>query len=54
MAYRRDFPTRTEARTLIFDQIKAFYNCERSHGALNYCPPAGFELKNNELTNELK
>ena len=47
LVYRRDFATRPQARTEIFDYIEAFYNRQRSHSALNYLSPVEFELINN-------
>lgn len=47
LVYRRDFVTRRQARTEIFDYIEAFYNRQRSHSALNFCSPFDFELLNN-------
>ncbi len=44
---RRDFATRSQARTEIFDYIECFYNSQRSHSALNYSSPVDFELLNN-------
>ena len=47
LIYRRDFATRAQARTDIFDYIETFYNRQRTHSALNYLSPIDFELKNN-------
>lgn len=47
LVYRRDFQTRAEARSEIFDYIELFYNRQRSHSALNYFSPVDFELQNN-------
>lgn len=47
LVYRRDFPTRAQARSEIFDYIEVFYNRQRSHSALNYLSPVDFELQNN-------
>ena len=47
LVYRRDFATRREARTQIFDYIEVFYNRQRTHSALNYHSPVDFELQNN-------
>ena len=47
LVYRRDFATRQQARTAIFDFIECFYNTTRRHSALNYFSPVDFELKNN-------
>ena len=37
------WPTRTAARTAIFEWIEVFYNRQRHHSALAYQPPAAFE-----------
>ena len=47
LIYRRNFDTRTQARTQIFDYIETFYNRQRSHSALAYRSPVDFELQNN-------
>ncbi len=47
LVYRREFATRQQARTAIFDFIECFYNTTRLHSALNYFSPVDFELKNN-------
>ena len=47
LVYRRDFQTRAEARSEIFDYIELFYNRQRSHSALNYFSPVDFELQSN-------
>ena len=47
LVYRRDFATRTQARTEIFDYIEVFYNRERIHTAIGGLSPTQFELKNN-------
>lgn len=47
LVYRRDFATRSQARTEIFDYIEAFYNRQRIHTALGGLSPTEFELKNN-------
>ena len=36
LIYRRDFATRSQARTEIFDYIESFYNPQRAHSALSY------------------
>jgi len=43
MVYRRDFATRAQARTAIFDYIETFYNRQRIHSALGSRSPADFE-----------
>jgi putative transposase len=47
LIYRRDFATRSQARTEIFDYIESFYNRQRAHSALNYQSPVDFENQNN-------
>jgi len=47
LVYRRDFQTRAQARSEIFNYIEVFYNRQRSHSALNYLSPVDFELQNN-------
>ena len=47
LVYRRDFATRDQARTEIFDFIEVFYNCRRSHSAINFLSPVDFETLNN-------
>jgi transposase InsO family protein len=47
LVYRRDFASRAQARTEIFDYIECFYNRQRTHSALGYLSPVDFELKNN-------
>jgi len=44
MVYRRDFATRAQARTAIFDYIETFYNRQRIHSSLGSRSPADFEL----------
>lgn len=47
LIYRREFQTRAQAQSEIFDYIEVFYNRQRSHSALNYLSPVDFELQNN-------
>ena len=47
LIYRRNFATRTQARSEIFDYIESFYNRQRAHSALGYHSPVDFELQNN-------
>lgn len=47
LVYRRDFASRQDARTQIFDYIETFYNRQRSHTALGCLSPVDFELQNN-------
>ncbi|MEO7300010.1 MAG: IS3 family transposase [Verrucomicrobiota bacterium] len=43
LVHRRQFATRQEARTAIFEWIEIFYNRERLHSALDYKSPVDFE-----------
>ena len=47
LVYRREFSTRREARSQIFDYIETFYNRQRAHSALACLSPVDFELQNN-------
>ena len=47
LVYRRDFVTRSQARTQIFDYIESFYNRQRTQSALDFQSPVDFELLNN-------
>jgi putative transposase len=47
LVYRRDFASRQDARTQIFDYIETFYNRQRSHTALGCLSPVDFETLNN-------
>ncbi|HKW28224.1 MAG TPA: IS3 family transposase, partial [Verrucomicrobiae bacterium] len=47
LIYRRNFATRAQARSQIFDYIETFYNRQRAHSALDYDSPVDFELQNN-------
>jgi putative transposase len=47
LVYRRDFVSRRQAQTEIFDYIECFYNRQRSHSSLNFQSPVDFELQNN-------
>jgi transposase InsO family protein len=48
LVYRRDFATRHQVRTEIFDYIELFYNRQRIHTAIGGLSPTQFELKNNK------
>ncbi len=37
------FPTRSAARTAIFEYMEVWYNRQRLHSALGYCSPVSFE-----------
>ncbi len=47
LVYRREFPSRQQARSEIFDFIECFYNRHRAHSALGYLSPVDFELLSN-------
>lgn len=47
LVYRREFVSRQQARSEIFDFIETFYNRQRAHSALGYFSPVDFELQNN-------
>jgi putative transposase len=40
---RRSWPTKTEARTAIFDYVETFYNRQRRHSRLGMLSPVAFE-----------
>jgi len=43
LIHARQYHTRQEARTEIFDYIEVFYNRQRRHSALGYRTPTEFE-----------
>ena len=43
LIYHRDFKTRSEAKSAIFDYIELFYNRKRLHQSLNYQTPVEYE-----------
>jgi putative transposase len=43
LTYHRDFKSRQEARSAIFDYIELFYNRNRLHQTLNYQTPVEYE-----------
>ena len=43
LVHRRQFATRDQARTAIFEWIEVFYNRTRLHSALGYKSPVDFE-----------
>ncbi len=43
LTYHRDFKTRDEARSAIFDYIELFYNRKRLHQTLDYTSPDAYE-----------
>jgi putative transposase len=42
---RQSFPTRGDARRVLFDYIEGFYNPRRRHSALGYLSPAEWERR---------
>ena len=44
MVHHRDYRTRGEAKTDIFEYIEVFYNRNRSHSALGFCTPEEYEM----------
>jgi putative transposase len=43
LIHRRSWPTKTEARTAVFDYIEAFYNRRRRHSTLGMLSPVAYE-----------
>ena len=43
LLWDRDFRTRTETRSAIFEWIEVFYNRERLHQTLDYVSPVRYE-----------
>jgi putative transposase len=43
LIHRRAWPTKTEARSAVFDYIEAFYNRRRRHSTLGMLSPVNFE-----------
>jgi transposase InsO family protein len=43
LIHRRSWPTKTEARTAVFDYIEAFYNRRRRHSTLGMLSPIAYE-----------
>jgi transposase InsO family protein len=43
LIWDRDFRTKAEARSAIFERIEVFYNRERLHQTLDYVSPARYE-----------
>ena len=41
--HHRDFRTRTEAKSALFDYIELFYNRQRLHSSIGYLSPVQFE-----------
>jgi transposase InsO family protein len=46
LTWDRDFKTRSEARSAIFEWIEGFYNRERMHETLDYVSPVRYEERN--------
>jgi transposase InsO family protein len=49
LVYHRDFKTREQARSEIFDYIEIFYNRQRVHSTLQYVSPTVYESQSNLL-----
>jgi putative transposase len=47
---RQPWPTRTAARSAIFDYIEGFYNRQRRHSTLGYLSPAAYEAGHRAAT----
>jgi putative transposase len=43
LIHRRSWPTKTEARTAVFEYVEAFYNRRRRHSTLGMLSPLEFE-----------
>ncbi len=43
LVYQRQWSTRTQARSELFEYIELFYNRQRRHSALGYLCPSEFE-----------
>jgi transposase InsO family protein len=43
LIHRRSWPTKTEARTAVFDCIEVFYNRRRRHSTLGMLSPVAYE-----------
>jgi putative transposase len=43
LIHRRAWPTKTQARTAVFEYIETFYNRRRRHSRLGMLSPADFE-----------
>ena len=46
----RDYQSRPEAKTDIFDYIEAFYNRKRRHSTLGYLSPTEYEAHHSTIT----
>jgi transposase InsO family protein len=49
LIYSRDYLSREEAKTEIFEYIEIFYNRQRRHSSINYYTPLDFEVRNIKL-----
>ncbi len=47
--YRQSWPTRTAARSAIFEYIEGWYNPRRRHSTLGYLFPADYEERHANL-----
>ena len=46
LIYRRDFRTRAEAQTAVFEYLWAYYNPQRRHSTLGFLSPIAYEERN--------
>ena len=46
LIHGKNYNTRQEAKTAIFEYIEVFYNRQRRHSYLGYLSPVDFEKKN--------
>lgn len=47
LTHHRNFHTREQARSEIFDYIEIFYNRQRAHATLQYVSPLDYESRSN-------
>jgi transposase InsO family protein len=48
LGYQRQWHTRTQARSEIFEYLELFYNRQRRHSALGYLSPDEFEFRHHQ------
>ncbi|MFA7288399.1 MAG: IS3 family transposase [Melioribacteraceae bacterium] len=49
LIYTRNYLSREEAKTEIFEYIEIYYNRQRRHSSINYYTPVDFEVRNIKL-----
>lgn len=54
LVFHRDFKTRAQARSEIFDYIEIFYNRQRAHSTLQYVSPLVYESQSNVLQSTVR